>query len=147
MCHNCSLQKRSEENTIFCCASTHRGICLHNHFTPLVSLHWGQTGCQQKWKTSRNLNFLVLADVFQSELKNFQRCPKLNQRHEKNAIFGWFFENYSILTEKQQAKLHNSSSLMFSASFDTQFTPNGARLGEISLFIHFVLKFDNSGTL
>ena len=40
------------------------------------------------------------------------------------------FEDFSILTEKQQPKPKNSSSLKFSASSDTQFAPNGARLVE-----------------
>jgi len=86
-----------------------------------------------------------LAAVFQSELKNLQKRPKLSQKHGKNAIFGWFFEIYSILTEKQQTKPKNSNSLMLSASPDTEFAPSGARLVEQFLFEHFVLKFDNSG--
>ena len=118
----------------------HRGICLQNHFAPLVSRLWGQTGCQKKRKTSRNSNFLVWCAVFQSKLKNLQKRPKLNQKHEKNAIFGRFFKICAILTEKQRTKPKNLSSLKFSASFDTQFAPSGARLVEIFLFEHFVLK-------
>ena len=71
----------------------HRGICLQNHFAPLVSRLWGQTGCQKKQKTSRNSNFLVWCAVFQSKLKNLQKRPKLNQKHEKNAIFLVVFWN------------------------------------------------------
>ena len=72
---------------------THRGICPQNHFAPLVSRLWGQTGCQKKQKTSRNSNFLVWCATFQSKLKNLQKRPKLNQKHEKNAIFWAVFWN------------------------------------------------------
>ena len=118
----------------------HRGICLQNHFAPLVLHLLGQTGCQKKQKTSRNSNFLVWCAVFQSKLKNLQKCPKLNEKHEKNAILGRFFKICAILTEKQRTKPKNLSSLKFSTSFDTQFAPKGARLVEIFLFEHFVLK-------
>ena len=71
----------------------HRGICLQNHFAPLVSCLWGQAGCQKKQKTSRNSIFLVWCATFQSKLKNLQKRPKLNQKHEKNAIFWAVFWN------------------------------------------------------
>ena len=51
------------------------------------------------------------------------------------------------MAEKQRPKPKNSSSLKVSASFDTQLDPRGAKLVEISQFIHFVFKFDNSGAL
>ena len=78
----------------FCCLYlSHRGICLQNHFAPLVLRLWGQTGCQKKQKTSRNSNFLVWCATFQSTLKNLQKCPKLNQKHEKNpSFFGGFLK-------------------------------------------------------
>ena len=110
--------------------TTHRGICLQNHFIPLVSPHLGQTGCQKMRKTSRNSNFLVWCAVFQSKVKNLQKRPKLNEKHEKNAILGRFFEICAILTEKQSTKPKNLSSLKFSTSSDTLFAPNGARLVE-----------------
>ena len=40
------------------------------------------------------------------------------------------FEDFSILTEKQRLKPKNSSSLKFSASFDTHLDPRGAILVE-----------------
>ena len=125
--------------------NTHRGIYPSNHSAPLVSRPWGQGGCQKKQKTSRNSNFQVSAAVFQSELKNLQKRPKLIKKHKKNTISGRFFEVYSILAEKQRLKPKNSNSLKFSASFDTHLDPRGAILVEILQFLHFVLKFDNSG--
>ena len=114
--------------------STQRGISLQNHFAPLVSPLLGQTGCQKKRKTSRNSNFLVWCAVFQSKLKNLQKRPKLNKKHEKNAILGWVFKICASLTEKKCTKPKILSFLKFSASFDTQFAPKGTRLVEIFLF-------------
>ena len=66
------------------------------------------------------------------------------------AVFGWIldvFEDSSILTEKQRPKPKNSNSLKFFASFDTLHDPRAAKVKEISQFICFVLKFDESGAL
>ena len=57
---------------------------------------------------------------------------------------GWFFEVYSNLTEKQRLKPKKSNFLMNFASLDTQLDPQVARLVEIYLVFHFVLKFHNS---
>ena len=65
-------------------------------------------------------------------------------------IFGWIldvFEDSVILTEKQQPKPKNSSSLKISASFDTLLDPRGAKVKQISQSLHFVSKFDHSGAL
>ena len=65
-------------------------------------------------------------------------------------VFGWIldvFEDSSILTEKQRPKPKNSSSLKVSASFDTLLDRRGAKVKEISQFLDFVLKFDDSGAL
>ena len=62
-------------------------------------------------------------------------------------VFGRFFKVCSILAEKQRPKPKNSSSLKISASFDTLLDPRGAKVKQISQFLHFVLKFDNSGAL
>ena len=59
-------------------------------------------------------------------------------------ILGWFYEIYSILTEKQQLKPKKSNSLINFASVDTQLDPQVARLVEIYVVLHFVLKFNNS---
>ena len=111
------------ERTIFPlnygCSIAHRGIYPSNHFTPLVSRPWGQGGCQKKQKTSRNSNVLVSAAVFQSELKNLQKRPKLIKKHKKNTISG--------------RKPRNSNSLKFSASFDTHLIPRRAILVDFNL--------------
>ena len=78
-------------------------------------------------------------------MNNLQKHSKLIEKHKKNTITGRFFEVYSILAEKQRLKPKNSNSLKFSASFDTHLDPRGAVLVEILQFLHFVLKFDNSG--
>ena len=90
---------------------------------------------------------MVSAAVFQSELKNLQKRPKLIKKRKKNTISEQFFEVYSILAEKQRLKPKNLNSLKFSASFDTHFDPRGTILVEILQFLHFILKFDNSGAL
>ena len=108
--------------------------------SPLVSRLCGQTGCQKKRKTSRNSNFLVWCATFQSKLHKFRKTA---QKWRFFHLFGSIldvFEDFSVLTEKQRTKPKNLSSLKFSASFDTQFAPKGARLVEIFLFEHFVLK-------
>ena len=63
------------------------------------------------------------------------------------AILGWFFEVCSILAEKQQLKPRKLNSLINFASLDTQLDPQVARLVEIYLVLHFVLKFNNSSAL
>ena len=112
--------------------------------SPLLLRPWGQAGCQKKQKPSRNSNFEVWTAVFQ---------PKLNKLR-KNAQKQWFlvefldvFEDSSVLTEKQRPKPKNSSSLKVFASFDTLLDPRGTKVVEKSQFIHFVLKFDDSGAL
>ena len=57
------------------------------------------------------------------------------------------FEDFSILAEKQRLKLRKLTFLINSSSLDTQFDPQVARLVEIYLVLHFVLKFDNRSTL
>ena len=113
--------------------------------SPLVSRHCGQTGCQKEQKTSRNSNFWGWCTTFQSKLKNLQKRRKLSQKHEKKRQFWVVFRICAILTEKQRTKPKNLSSLKFSASFDTQLAPSGARLVEIFFFEHFV--FENLTTV
>ena len=59
----------------------------------------------------------------------------------------WFFDVFSILAEKQRIKPMDSGFLKFFACFDAYGTPRGAKIKEMSQFMHLVLKFDNSGTL
>ena len=98
--------------------------------SPLVSRPWGQGGCQKKQKTSRNSNFYVSAAVFQPKLNKLRKtAQKLCFSYVFRSILD-VFEDYSILTEKQRLKPKNSSSLKFSASFDTHLDPRGAILVE-----------------
>ena len=87
------LKKKSRGH--HCCQISKQNV--KTVISPLVSRPWGQGGCQKKQKTSRNSNFQVSAAVFQSELKNLQKRPKLIKKHKKNTISGRFFEVYSIL--------------------------------------------------
>ena len=45
-------------------------------------------------------------------------------------LLGWFFEVYSIMTEKQRLKPKNSSSLKFFPSFDILLDSRGAKVVE-----------------
>jgi len=63
--------------------------------------------------------------VFQSELNNLQKRPKLIEKHKRNSIFWRFFKIYSILADKQRLKPKTSNSLKFSASFNTHLAPRG----------------------
>ena len=74
------------------------------------------------------------------------KIAQILKNRPKMAFFSCFgfnfdvFEDLFVLTEKQHTEPKNLNSLKFSASFDTQFAPSGARLVEIVLFEHFVLK-------
>ena len=73
---------------------------------------------------------MVWFTTFQSKLQKFQ---KNGQKWRFFHVFGSIldiFEDFLILTEKQQPKPENSSFLKFSASSDTQFAPKDARLVE-----------------
>ena len=98
--------------------------------SPLLSRPLGQAVCQKKRKPSRNLNFWVWVAVFQPKLNKLR---KTTQKWCFSYVFRSIldvFEDYSILTEKQWLKPKNSSSLKFSASFDTHLDPRGAILVE-----------------
>ena len=78
-------------------------------------------------ETFKELKFLGLGRCFSVRIEESSKMSKIQP---KTSVLGRFFEVCSILAEKQQSKPNNSSSLKFSASFDTQFAPNGVRLVE-----------------
>ena len=95
-------------------------------------------------KNFKELEFLGLSCYFSVRIEVSSKTYKIQP---KTAVWGQFFKVCSILVKKQQPKPNNSSSLKIFASFDTLLDPRGAKVVEISQFIHFVLKFDNSGAL
>ena len=95
-------------------------------------------------KTFKELDFLGLGRCFSVRIEESTKTSKI---HPKTTIFGRFFKVCSILAEKQRPKPKNLSFLKISTSFDTLLDPRGAKVKQISEFLHFVLKFDNSGAL
>ena len=108
-------------------------------FAPL-----GSSRVSKEAKNFKEFEFLGLSRCFSVRIEESSKTSKIQP---KTAILGWFFEVCSILAEKQRPKPKNSSSLKISASFDTLLDPRGAKVKQISQFLHFVLKFDNSGAL
>ena len=92
-------------------------------------------------KFIKDFDFLGFSSCF--SVRN-EKSSKMSKIEPKCVIFGWFFEVYSILTEKQRLKPRKSNSLIYFASLDTQLDPQLARLVEIYPVLHFVLKFNNS---
>ena len=90
------------------------------------------------------LKFLGFGRYFSAKIE------QTSKKRPKPTVFGWIldvFEDSSILTEKQRLKPKDLSSLKFLASFETLLDPRGVKVVEKSQFIHFVLKFDDSGAL
>ena len=57
------------------------------------------------------------------------------------------FKEFKFLGLSRCFSVIIASSLKNFASFDTLLDPKGAKVKQISQFLHFVLKFDNSGAL
>ena len=108
-------------------------------FAPL-----GSRRVSKEAKNFKELEFLGLGRCFSVRIAESSKTSKIQP---KTTILGRFFEVCSSLAEKQRPKPKNSSSLKISASFDTLLDPRGAKVKQISQFLHFVLKFDNSGAL
>ena len=108
-------------------------------FAPL-----GSSRVSKEAKNFKEFKFLGLSRCFSVRIEESSKTSKIQP---KTAILGRFFEVWSIWAEKQPPKTKNSISLKISASFDTLLDPRGTKVVEISQFIHFVLKFDNSGAL
>ena len=88
-----------------------------------------------------------VSQIEEEYLQEIEESTKTSKIHPKTTIFGRFFKVCSILAEKQRPKPKNLSFLKISTSFDTLLDPRGAKVKQISEFLHFVLKFDNSGAL
>ena len=127
------------------CATT-RFTCTEGFLTP-DSFHstslatWGSSWASKEAKFIKEFNFLGFSCCFSARI---EKSSKMSKIEPNCVILGWFFEVYSILTEKQRLKPRKSNSLMNFASLDTQLDPRVARLVEIYPVLHFVLKFNNS---
>ena len=104
----------------------------------------GSSRVSKEVETFKELEFLGLGRCFSVRIEESSKTSKIQP---KTTVFGRFFEVCSILAEKQRPKPKNSSSLKVFASFDTLLDPRGTKVVEKSQFIHFVLKFDDSGAL
>ena len=104
----------------------------------------GSSRVSKEAETFKELEFLGLGRCFSVRIEESSKTSKIQP---KTPVFGRFFEVCSILAEKQRPKPKNSSSLKVFASFDTLLDPRGAKVVEKSQFIHFVLKFDDSGAI
>ena len=109
------------------------------HSTSLAS--WGSSWVSKEAKFIKEFDFLGFSRCFSARI---EKSSKMSKIEPNCVILGWFFEVYSILTEKQRLKPRKSNSLMNFASLDTQLDPQVARLVEIYPVLHFVLKFNNS---
>ena len=106
------------------------------HSTSLAS--WGSSWVSKEEKFIKEFDFLGISRCFSARI---EKSSKMSKIEPNCVILWWFFEVYSILTEKQLLKPRKSNSLMNFASLDTQLDPQVARLVEIHLVLHFVLKF------
>ena len=102
---------------------------------------WGSSWVSKEAKFIKEFDFLGFSRCFSARI---EKSSKMSKIEPNCVILGWFFEVYSILTEKQRLKPRKSNSLMNFASLDTQLDPQLARLVEIYPVLHFVLKFNNS---
>ena len=109
------------------------------HSTSLTSL--GSSWVSKEAKFIKEFDFLGFSRCFSARI---EKSSKMSKIEPNCVILGWFFEVYSILTEKQRLKPRKSNSLMNFASLDTQLDPQLARLVKIYPVLHFVLKFNNS---
>ena len=102
---------------------------------------WGSSWVSKEAKFIKEFDFLGFSRCFSARIEQSSKTSKIQP---KCVILGWFFEVCSILSEKQRLKPRKSKSLMNFASLDTQLDPQVARLVEIYLVLHFVLKINNS---
>ena len=112
------------------------------HSTSLAT--WGSSWASKEAKFIKEFNFLGFSRCFSARIEQSSKTSKIQPNC---VILGWFFEVYSISTEKRRLKLRKLNSLMNFASLDTQLDPQLVRLVEIYSVLHFVLKFDNSRAL
>ena len=122
----------------------HTGVFAYRIISSLTFAPLGSSRVSKEAKNFKEFEFLGLGRCFSVRIEESSKTSKFQP---KTAILGLFFKVCSILAVKQQPKPKNSSSLKFFASFDTLLDPRGAKVKQISQFLHFVLKFDNSGAL
>ena len=108
------------------------------HSTSLAT--WGSNWTSKERKFIKEFDFLGFSRCFSVRIEKSSKTSKIQPNC---VILRWFFEVCSILTEKQRLKPRKSNFLMNFASLGTQFDPQVARLVEIYLVLHFVLKFNN----
>ena len=95
------------------------------HSTSLAT--WGSSWVSEKAKFIKEFVFLGFSHCFSARIEKSSKTFKILLNC---VILKWFFEVFSILTEKQQLKPRKSNSLMNFASLDTQLDPQLARLVE-----------------
>ena len=108
------------------------------HSISLVT--WGSSWASKEVKFIKEFNFLGFSRCFSTRIEKPSKTSKIQPNC---VILRWFFEVCSILTEKQRLKPKKLNSLTNFASLDTQLDLQNARLVEIYLVLHFVLKFNN----
>ena len=106
------------------------------HSTSLATQ--GSSGASKEAKFFKELIFLGFMHYF---LAKIEQSSKLSKTELKNAHLEWFFEVYSILAEKQRMKQRIVNALKNFTSINAPLDPQVARLVEIYLVLHFVLKF------
>ena len=109
------------------------------HSTSLAS--WGSSWVSKEVKFIKEFDFLGFSRCFSIRIEKSSKMTKIEPNY---VSLGWFFEVYSILTQKQRLKPIKSNSLRIFASLDTQLDPRVARLVEIYPVLHFFLKFNSS---
>ena len=126
------------------CGHMHTGEFASRIISVFTFAPLGSRRVSKEAKNFKELKFLGLGRCFSVRIAVSSKMSKIQP---KTTILGRFFEVCSSLAEKQRPKPKHSSSLKISASFDTLLDPRGAKVKQISQFLHFVLKFDNSGAL
>ena len=100
----------------------HRGFF---HSTSLAT--WGSNWVSKEAKFFTKFNFLGFVCYFSAKIEQNTKTSKIKL---KSTCFGWFFEVYSILAEKQRTKLRRLNSLKNLAYSDKYLDPQGARLAK-----------------
>ena len=77
--------------------NTHRDFCPKIYFIPLVLRLGGSSGASKEAKFFKELTFLCFLRYFSAKT---EQSSKMTKTVPKNAHFGWFLKDYSILAEK-----------------------------------------------
>ena len=98
---------------------------------------WGSNWASKEEKFFKEFDFLGFSRCFSAII---EKTLKMSKIEPNCVILGWFFEVYSILSEKQRLKPRKSKSLINFASFDAQLDPPSCETsGDIS---SFTLRFE-----